>query len=462
MWQPDGEGTSVVGRGVLRHGRRLVEEGMQGGMCRGAFNSHKKCSGVITRDNTTGSVVVHRKGAAEVVLANCSMYVGIDGATSELVFEQRKQLEKVINDMAVGGLRCLAFAYKEDAGDLSMVDDDEGLLTLLGLVGLKDSCRPDVSATIEAVRKAGVAVKMVTGDNILTARAIARECGIISSNDDPDEGVVIEGHEFRSTSIVRQLEIADKILVMGRAQPLDKLLLVQRLKQTGHVVAVTGDGPNDGPALKEADIGLSMGIQGTDVTKDLIILNDRFGTVVTATGWGRSVYFNIQSQLTVNVTALCVDIVSAITMGGNTPLTTAQLMWVNMAMGAASALALAVDSPTVALMNRPPIARTAPLVSNAMWRNLAAQAAFQTAVLLALQYLGKVSDTMIFNVFVLCQVFNEFNVRDIERKNVLEGLLEKNGGRMFLVIVAMTLVLHVLAVEVLTRFAGTERLGSGQ
>ncbi|KAF7059087.1 hypothetical protein CFC21_066036, partial [Triticum aestivum] len=435
-----------------------------------AFNSDKKRSGVMIRDNATGAVVAHWKGAAEMVLTNCSMYVDTDGAARELGVEQRRNLEKVINDMAVCSLRCIAFAYKQvDGSEQSKIDDDG--LTLLGFVGLKDPCRPEVKAAIEACTKAGVAVKMVTGDNILTARAIAKECGIISSND--PSGIVIEGHEFRAMSPEQQLEIVDRIRVMARSLPLDKLALVQRLKQKGHVVAVTGDGTNDAPALKEADVGLSMGVQGTEVAKessDIIILNDNFDTVVTATRWGRCVYNNIQKfiqfQLTVNVAALVINFVSAITTG-KMPLTTVQLLWVNLIMDTMGALALATDTPTKALMDRPPIGRTAPLISNAMWRNLAAQAAFQIAVLLALQYRGrdvfgtdeKGNGTMIFNAFVLCQVFNEFNAREIEKKNVFAGVLK---NRMFLVIIAVTLALQVVMVEVLTRFASTKRLGLGQ
>ena len=260
---------------------------------------------------------------------------------------------------------------------------------------------------------------------------------------------------------------------MARSLPLDKLVLVRRLKQKGHVVAVTGDGTNDAPALKEADVGLSMGVQGTEVAKessDIIILNDTFETVVTATRWGRCVYNNIrkfiQFQLTVNVAALVINFVSAITTG-KMPLTTVQLLWVNLIVNIMAALALATDTPTRALMVRPPIGRTAPLISNAMWRNLAAQAVFQIAALLALQYQGrdvfstdeKANDTMIFNAFVLCQVFNEFNAREIEKKNVFAGVLK---NRMFLVIIAMTLVLQVVMVEVVTRFVGTKRLGLGQ
>ncbi|OEL33329.1 putative calcium-transporting ATPase 13, plasma membrane-type [Dichanthelium oligosanthes] len=432
-----------------------------------AFNSDKKRSGVLVRDNATGAVISHWKGAAEMVLASCSAYVGTDGEPRELGVEQRTNLEKVISDMAAGSLRCIAFAYKQQVDGEQSKIDDEGL-TLLGLVGLKDPCRPEVKAAIEACTKAGVAVKMVTGDNVLTARAIAKECGIISDKD--RNGIVIEGQEFRAMSPEQQLEIVDRIRVMARSLPMDKLVLVQRLKQKGHVVAVTGDGTNDAPALKEADVGLSMGIQGTEVAKessDIVIMNDNFDTVVTATRWGRCVFNNIQKfiqfQLTVNVAALIINFVSALT-SGKMPLTTVQLLWVNLIMDTMGALALATDKPTKTLMRRPPIGRTAPLISNAMWRNLAAQAAFQVAVLLALQYRGrdifgvseKANGTMIFNAFVLCQVFNEFNAREIERKNVFAGVLR---NKMFLGIIAVTIAMQVVMVELLTKFAGTQRLG---
>jgi Ca2+-transporting ATPase len=429
------------------------------------FNSAKEHSRAKTMESSTGSLVVHYKGAVDVVLANCSMYVDIHGALHELGVEHMKKLDKVIKNMAMGGIQCMAFAYKQ-------IDEEGAGLTLLGLVGLKDRCRPDVKLAIEACRKAGVAVKMVTTDNTLMARAVAMECGIMSSND-PD-GIIITGHEFRAMSTIQQLETVDKIRIVASSRPLDKLALVKRLKQKGHVVAVTtGAGAVDAPALKEADVVLAMSIKGTDLAakETIIILNNKFHTVVTATRSGRCVYSNfqnlIQFHLTVNVAAAVVKLVSTVTMG-NTSLTTMHLLWVNLVIGTMSALALAMDKPADALMERPPIARTAPLISNAMWRNLAAQAAFQIAVLLALQYGGravfdtddKANGTMIFNVFVLCQLFNEFNVRDTEKKNVLAGVLGKN--KMFLAVVAATLVLQVLTVEALTRFAGTERLGLGE
>ncbi|KAI8021894.1 putative calcium-transporting ATPase 13, plasma membrane-type [Camellia lanceoleosa] len=174
----------------------------------------------------------------------------------------------------------------------------------------KDPCRPRVKTAVESCRDAGVNVKMITGDNVFTAKAIATECGILDTTEDLNSGAIVEGKDFRNFSDQERMEKVETIRVMARSSPFDKLLMVQCLKQKGHVVAVTGDGANDAPALKEADIGLSMGIQGTEVAKessDIVILDDNFTSVVTVLRWGRCVYDNIQKfiqfQLTVNVAA---------------------------------------------------------------------------------------------------------------------------------------------------------------
>ena len=216
----------------------------------------------------------------------------------ELDTDMRKKVEEIINVLKAASLRCVAFSYMPmdgDKGDLSKIDD-EGL-TLLAFVGMKGSCQPDVRTAVEAYVKAGVRVTIVMGDNRLKVRAVAKECGIISNNND-HEGMTIEGQEFCCMLTEQQMEItADRrFRVMARSRPYDKLQLVQALKQSGHVVAVTGDNVTDVPALREADIGLSMGIQGTEVAKessDIMIMNDNFDTVVTASRWGHCIFNNI-------------------------------------------------------------------------------------------------------------------------------------------------------------------------
>lgn len=298
----------------------------------------------------------------------------------------------------------------------------------------------------------------------------------MGSDADATEPNLIEGKRFRALSDSEREEIAEKISVMGRSSPNDKLLLVQALKKKGHVVAVTGDGTNDAPALHEADIGLAMGIQGTEVAKessDIIILDDNFASVVKVVRWGRSVYANIQKfiqfQLTVNVAALIINVVAAVS-SGNVPLNAVQLLWVNLIMDTLGALALATEPPTDHLMHRPPVGRREPLITNIMWRNLLIQAIYQVSVLLVLNFRGKSilnlehesadranreKNTLIFNAFVLCQIFNEFNARKPDEKNIFKGI---TTNHLFMMIVALTLVLQVVIIEFLGKFTSTVRL----
>ncbi|KAG5560222.1 hypothetical protein RHGRI_003494 [Rhododendron griersonianum] len=437
-----------------------------------AFNSTKKRSGVLMRKKGENMTNVHWKGAAEMVLAMCSNYYDVSGNIKVLDDFERKKFDLIIQGMAASSLRCIAFAHKqvqEQENEEGKIHIEENCLTLLGLVGLKDPCRPGVKKAVEECQYAGVNVKMITGDNIFTARAIATECGILKPNQDMESGAVVEGVEFRNYTPEERMEKVDKIYVMARSSPVDKLLMVQCLRQKGHVVAVTGDGNKDAAALKKADIGLSMGIEGTEVAKessDIDILDDNFESVATVLRLGRCVYTNIQKfiqfQLTVNVAALVINFVAAIS-AGEVPLSALQLLWLNLIMDTLGALALATGKPTNELMEKPPVGRTKPLMTNIMWRNLLSQAFYQTAVMLTLQFKGEaifnvsedVNHTLMFNVFVLCQVFNEFNARKIEKKNVFEGI---HKSKLFLVIVGVTIVLQVVMVEFLRNFADTERL----
>ncbi|KAK4407186.1 Calcium-transporting ATPase 12, plasma membrane-type [Sesamum angolense] len=387
------------------------------------FNSEKKRSGVLIRNNADNTNYVHWKGAAEMVLAMCSYYYETTGETKSMGKETRSQFEKIIQGMAASSLRCIAFAYKQVEPEESKSNEDDKTttseslsehdLTLLGIVGIKDPCRPGARKAIQSCRVAGVEVKMITGDNVFTAKAIAAECGILDYNQQVASGEVIEGVEFRNYTPEERMLKVDGIRVMARSSPLDKLLMVQCLKQKGHVVAVTGDGTNDAPALKEADVGLSMGIQGTEVAKessDIVILDDDFSSVATVLRWGRCVYNNIQKfiqfQLTVNVAALVINFIAAVS-AGDVPLTAVQLLWVNLIMDTLGALALATERPTDELMHNPPVGRTEPLITNIMWRNLLAQSLYQIIILLTFQFRGR----SIFNVdeqFVMVEFLKKF------------------------------------------------------
>ncbi|XP_052181723.1 calcium-transporting ATPase 9, plasma membrane-type [Diospyros lotus] len=446
------------------------------------FNSEKKRGGVALR-KPNSEVLIHWKGAAEIVLASCIGYLDTDGSLHS-IDNDKAFFKQAIDDMAARSLRCVAIAYRsckmeevptneEQLEEWVLPDND---LVLLAIIGIKDPCRPGVKEAVKLCTDAGVKVRMVTGDNIQTAKAIAMECGILAPDADVSEPNVIEGRIFRQLSEKEREQVAPKISVMGRSSPSDKLLLVQALRKVGEVVAVTGDGTNDAPALHEADIGLSMGIQGTEVAKessDIIILDDNFASVVKVVRWGRSVYANIQKfiqfQLTVNVAALVINVVAAIS-AGDVPLNAVQLLWVNLIMDTLGALALATEPPTDHLMHRSPVGRREPLITNIMWRNLLVQALYQVSVLLVLNFSGKsilnlnhdstehankVKNTLVFNAFVFSQIFNEFNARKPDEINVFSGVTRNH---LFIGIVGTTCVLQVLIIEFLGDFASTVRL----
>ncbi|XP_011033032.1 PREDICTED: calcium-transporting ATPase 9, plasma membrane-type isoform X2 [Populus euphratica] len=446
------------------------------------FNSEKKRGGVAIQ-MADSKVHIHWKGAAEMVLASCTGYLDSNGSLQSI--DKEMDFFKVaIDDMAARSLRCVAIAYRPYELDKVPTDEEslgkwvlpEDELVLLAIVGIKDPCRKGVNDAVRICTAAGVKVRMVTGDNIQTAKAIALECGILSSGADATEPNIIEGKVFRAYSEKEREIIAKKITVMGRSSPNDKLLLVQALRKGGEVVAVTGDGTNDAPALHEADIGLSMGIQGTEVAKessDIVILDDNFASVVKVVRWGRSVYANIQKfiqfQLTVNVGALVINVVAAVS-SGDVPLNTVQLLWVNLIMDTLGALALATEPPTDHLMHRTPVGRREPLITNIMWRNLLIQALYQVAVLLVLNFRGLsilhlnqddrkhatiAKNTMIFNAFVLCQVFNEFNARKPDEINVFKGVTKNH---LFMGIVGFTVILQIILIEFTGDFTTTVRL----
>ncbi|WOH12788.1 hypothetical protein DCAR_0832296 [Daucus carota subsp. sativus] len=224
-----------------------------------AFSSEKKRSGILMKKNGDNTMHMHWKGAAEIIIAMCTHYYDSLGNVKVMEDTERENLNQLVQGMAASSLRCIGFAHKEvyehelNDGEAQLKENN---YTLLGVVGMKDPCRPGVRKAVQDCQRAGVNVKMITGDNVFTAKAIAIECGILRPDQDMD-GAVVEGEEFRNYTQVE------------RSSPSDKLLMVKCLKQKRHMVAVTGDGTNDAPAIKEADIGLSMGIQGTEVAKEI-------------------------------------------------------------------------------------------------------------------------------------------------------------------------------------------------
>ncbi|KAL4604228.1 hypothetical protein ACB092_10G177800 [Castanea dentata] len=433
------------------------------------FNSAKKRMAVLL-ELPGGGHRVHCKGASEIILASCDKVIDSDGVIVALNEASRDHLMDTIEQFASEALRTLCLAYMEIENEFSAESPlpVEGY-TCIGIVGIKDPIRPGVRESVAICRSAGITVRMVTGDNINTAKAIARECGILTS-----EGIAIEGPVFREKSEEELRKIIPKLQVMARSSPMDKHTLVKHLRTTlQEVVAVTGDGTNDAPALHEADIGLAMGIAGTEVAKesaDVIILDDNFSTIVTVAKWGRSVYINIQKfvqfQLTVNVVALVVNFSSAC-LTGNSPLTAVQLLWVNMIMDTLGALALATEPPNDDLMKRLPVGRKGNFISNVMWRNILGQSVYQFVIIWFLQTRGKaffnlggtdsdlILNTIIFNSFVFCQVFNEISSREMEKVNVFKGIMD---NYVFAAVLTCTVVFQIIIIEFLGTFANTTPL----
>lgn len=393
------------------------------------------------RPNGTSCLRVHSKGASEILLARCSQWMASDGSIKALDEAGRTRFLAAIESMATEGLRTISVAFRdlaqeEDSSGPDWLPDEQ--MTLLAILGIEDPLRPGVPEAVRACQRAGIFVRMVTGDNALTARSIASRCGIYTRG-----GVVMEGPAFRQLSEEALTAIVPRLQVLARSSPLDKQILVRKLRSLGEVVAVTGDGTNDGPALRAANVGFAMGIAGTEVAKaaaDIVLMDDNFTSILRAVSWGRCVNDSVrkflQFQLTVNVAAVVVAIVSALVgSDGRSALSAVQLLWVNLIMDSFAALALATDYPTPDLLDRAPEPSGAALITPSMWTMILGQAAYQIAAMLSLLFWigpallaegagSRVMPTFVFNTFVFMQLFNELNCRCLGRNfNIFAGIL---------------------------------------
>ncbi|XP_039496384.1 plasma membrane calcium-transporting ATPase 2 isoform X1 [Drosophila santomea] len=457
------------------------------------FNSVRKSMGtVIPRPN--GGYRLYTKGASEIIMKKCAFIYGHEGTLEKFTREMQERLiREVIEPMACDGLRTISVAYRDFVPGKAAInevhidgepnwDDEENImtnLTCLCVVGIEDPVRPEVPDAIRKCQRAGITVRMVTGDNINTARSIASKCGILRPNDD---FLILEGKEFnrriRDSNGDIQQHLIDKVWpklrVLARSSPTDKYTLVKGIidstvSENREVVAVTGDGTNDGPALKKADVGFAMGIAGTDVAKeasDIILTDDNFSSIVKAVMWGRNVYDSIakflQFQLTVNVVAVIVAFIGACAVQ-DSPLKAVQMLWVNLIMDTLASLALATEFPTPDLLLRKPYGRTKPLISRTMMKNILGQALYQLIIIFGLLFVGDVildiesgrgqelnagptqHFTIIFNTFVMMTLFNEINARKIHgQRNVIEGLLT---NPIFYTIWIFTMISQVLIIQ---------------
>uniref|UniRef100_A0A2K6RIV5 Calcium-transporting ATPase n=1 Tax=Rhinopithecus roxellana TaxID=61622 RepID=A0A2K6RIV5_RHIRO len=447
------------------------------------FNSVRKSMSTVIR-MPDGGFRLFSKGASEILLKKCTNILNSNGELQGFRPRDRDDMvRKIIEPMACDGLRTICIAYRDfSAGQEPDWDNENevvGDLTCIAVVGIEDPVRPEVPEAIRKCQRAGITVRMVTGDNINTARAIAAKCGIIQPGED---FLCLEGKEFNRRIRNEKGEIEQerldkvwpKLRVLARSSPTDKHTLVKGIidSTTGEqrqVVAVTGDGTNDGPALKKADVGFAMGIAGTDVAKeasDIILTDDNFTSIVKAVMWGRNVYDSIskflQFQLTVNVVAVIVAFTGAC-ITQDSPLKAVQMLWVNLIMDTFASLALATEPPTESLLLRKPYGRDKPLISRTMMKNILGHAVYQLAIIFTLLFVGELffdidsgrnaplhsppseHYTIIFNTFVMMQLFNEINARKIHgERNVFDGIF---SNPIFCTIVLGTFGIQIVIVQ---------------
>lgn len=505
------------------------------------FSSARKTMGwavpIVGSSNKVEGYRIYVKGAAEVILSRSSSYYLDDGKIVDLTEESREEISKTSESYSRRGMRCLALAYRDlplnidfkethpsiknsDGSDAFTVETD---LTYYALTGIEDPLRAEVPEAIDKCYDAGIDVRMVTGDSPNTAVSIAYQAGILrdfhfKTGDEMvaanlKNNVLMEGKDFRE-SVYRIGSNGEKefdqaafdkiwphLRVLARSSPDDKLTLAHGLNQSTlfmnkevtkalkesdniaifpdrQVIAMTGDGTNDAPALKRADIGFAMGIAGTQIAKDaadIILLDDNFASIVTAAKWGRNVYTSIQKflqfQLTVNISAVVTALVGAFTYE-QSPLAAIQLLWVNLIMDALASLALASEPPVDALLKRPPVNRSQHMITKRMLANMLGQATYQITVVMTLLFAGpdmfddiqpghlvekddglfpgskgvnSVHYTLIFNAFVWMQLFNEVNCRNLKGEvNVFKGIL---NNPLFCSILLITSILQVVMVE---------------
>ena len=376
------------------------------------FSTERKYMATLVDSSVLNTRVLYVKGAPEIVMGKCNL-------EESRVKQYNEQLLAYQNQ----AMRTLGVAYKvipENSSTDCAELVKEGGLTFMGIFAISDPIRSDVPDAVKKCQSAGIRVKIVTGDTPGTATEIARQIGLWTSED--TERNRITGVEFAALSDEEALERVVDLKVMSRARPMDKQRLVQLLQQKGEVVAVTGDGTNDAPALNHAQVGLSMGT-GTSVAKeasDITLLDDSFHSIATAVMWGRSLYKNIQRfivfQLTINVVALLSVLLGAF-LGTELPLTVTQMLWVNLIMDTFAAMALASIAPSMDVMNEKPRKRTDFIISPAMRNNIFGVGAGFLIVLMGLLAFFKNMPggmdvhhlTVFFTIFVMLQFWNLFN-----------------------------------------------------
>ena len=417
------------------------------------FSSQNKDMSTIVNEDR--KLILYTKGNPEKILSLCS----------NVSAEETAHIQKLMENFQDKAGRLLAFAHKELAcfnGEKQQELEQD--LHYDGFVVISDPLSPDVYDSIRDCRRAGIEVKMLTGDNIRTARAIAEELHMLQ-----DGHLAVEAAEIESMSDEDLKKALPKISVIARSTPLIKMRVVKLLKEEKNVVAVTGDGINDAPAIKNADVGIAMGIAGTEVTKeasDMVLLDDSFSTIIKAVQWGRGIYENfkrfIQFQLTVNVSSVVV-VIASILAGFPAPFTALELLWINIIMDGPPALTLGLEPIREDLLKHPPTKRNANIISRKMLIRIFANGIFISIVFMLqhfTNFLGatqKEEATVLFTLFVLFQLFNAFNCRELDDTPMFKNLL---NNKLMLGVFLIVLVLQFLITQVGTAVFETTPLSA--
>lgn len=422
-----------------------------------AFPFSSELKHMTTISKVDGKIISYVKGSPECVFSMCS-----------LSQSKQSEIETFIVKAQEKAMRVIAFAHKEllemkDYEDDIHHNDMERDMIFDGFVAISDPLRSDVYESVKHCRMAGVDLKILTGDNIITAIAIANELHILE-----DGRIAIEASDIADLSDEELLRMLPKISVIARSTPTTKMRVVKLLKSQNNVVAVTGDGINDAPALKNADVGIAMGISGTEVSKeasDIVLLDDSFSTIVKAIAWGRGIYENfkrfIQFQLTVNVSSVIV-VLASILLGLKAPFTALQLLWINIIMDGPPALTLGLEPIYDDLMSRPPTGRSDNIISRTMFIRIGLTGLYISVIFLCqyvFNFLGA-SDrevtTVLFTLFALFQLFNAFNCRELHATSIFKHLLK---NRIMLLVISITFLLQILIIQFAGAFFGTVPLG---
>jgi Ca2+-transporting ATPase len=479
------------------------------------FSSDRKRMTTVIREGKR--LLCFVKGAPEWMLAHARHRQDDQGVWHPLDDHARRRIQARIDHCARAAMRTLAFAFAILPDDMPATeealhdrrDDLEKDLVYVGFVAIRDPLRDDVKQALDDCRSAGIAVKMITGDNVETARAIGHEVGLVATSDAPIDvpgAAVMTSRYFNELTDETLSKELPNLRIVARARPLDKYRLVRLLQERGDVVAVTGDGTNDAPALKKADVGLAMGIAGTEVAKEaskIVLLDDSFATIVRAVEWGRSLYENIQRflqfQLTINVSALAITFLGILFFDVRAPFTVLQLLWINVIMDTFASIALCSEPPRKEVMRAKPKRRDESIVTQPMMTNILVTAGFFVVVMLGILLVMKgdprkpglfagggpwsvevgptrqaltvdqlvqledgswramdepdldatvnftvLQVTLFFTIYVFFQIWNQVNCRSLSPRT--SGLSRIWENRVFLAIVALTALGQVMIV----------------